>query len=330
LYQSEFPETLRGNRLKALYIIDNLHCIFEGWVYDILTRMMHLRSDKPEIFLSIDSHGMKEQMHRMVGAAIPKAINRLCPSERQDNPVYRLLKSFSIKHNDALNDEEYVANWYLDAPRNKSMGNLHLINPRFVEWASKISVFSVNFFSRINLMKYRRNTISVGREQLYNTTGIFDAFKQVILTSTKLSSLKIGEAELVQIHRDLITFAFHTYSGFRWKDIFDKIKDDSNDKTNLPIRTLIQTTGSADGSTSRTSFTNSSKNKKPRTKKISTVSMITGRTDSAACASTSNSASTSAVTPDSGNVQLGTKQKKCRVSETDFKEDYEHCVQEAL
>ena len=330
VYQSELPETLRGNKLGAIYIIDALHGIFEEWISIILRQIEHSRGGKPEIVLTIDSDGMKAQMHRMVGAAIPKAIDKFCPAERQDEPVFRLLKSLSIKHKDALNDAEYLANWYPDALRNENMGNLHLINPRFVEWASKISVFSVNFFNKRNLTMYRRNAISVGREQLYQIPNLFGVFKQAILANTDLCLLKIEEAKLEQLHRQLITCAFNAYSGFKWKDIFDKIKDDSDDKTNLPIRTLIQTTGSADGSTSRISSTSTSKKKKPRKKKISTASMIAGRKYSAACAATSNSLSNSVVTPSSGKTQLGTKQKKRRVTEIDFKEDYDNCAQEAL
>ena len=70
------------------------------------------------------------------------------------------------------------------------MGNLKLINPQFVQWASEKIVFSVNFFNKKSLMKYRMNTISVGMDQLH-ATSFFDTFKRVILTNAEFSLLNI-------------------------------------------------------------------------------------------------------------------------------------------
>ena len=90
----------------------------------------------------------------------------------------------------------------------------------------------------------------------------FDTFKQVMITNENLCLLGVGEFELAKIHRYLATFTFHAYSGFRWSDIFDKIKDSSDDKSNIAMRQLIQTTGSADGSNSKTSNGTTQKKKR--------------------------------------------------------------------
>ena len=336
LYKSEFPEALRNNRLGALYIVDALHCMFEDWVYKALTATHGSRSHNQKKVLSVNSPGMVAQMQRMVGGGIPKAIRRFCPRNEPNVPIFKLLKCLSIKHKDAVKDEEYKGTWYPDALRNENMGNLHLINPLFVDWSSKVMVDSVNFFDKENMRQHRRCEISVGMEMIRNST-LFDTFKQVIINNENLRVLNIQENVLVDIHRYLVTHAFHAYSGYIFDKKYNKKKASSGDMTNVALRLLIQTTGSANGSTSTSS--NDTKQKKRKIRKVSTASLLTGKkrnapapTQQAKRRNTSSTSTINAVPAMSTNTTAmkGTTRKKRRTSDQDFQNDYDLCIREAL
>ena len=139
------------------------------------------------------------------------------------------------------------------------MGKLHLIDLAFIRWASTLMVFTVNFFSKSNLIKYRRNTITVGMEHLHKNESIYNAFKEAISNNDMLSMLNLDDTALENLHRYLTAYTFHAYSGFRW--------DAANYKSNIAFRQLIQTTGSADGSRSDVAG-GTTKAKKPKEKNI--------------------------------------------------------------
>ena len=336
-YTVDLPQSLNGHRLGALYLVDALRCVFESWIYDALSIITESRTSKREALLTIESPGMVSQMQRMVGAAVAKAFAKFCPSKRKDDTLFRLLSCIAIKHDDAIQNKEYLDIWYPDVLRNENMGKLHLIDPKFVEWASKLMVFSVNFFRKENLIRYRRNAIKVGMEQLHKNESLSNAFKESVLKDSGLRKSGVTNTLLEKLHTYLSAFAFHAYSGFRWKLEFNSIQNSVTDKTNLAIRQLIQTTGSADGSSSKSS--SGPPKKKQRVTKVSTASMLTGRTDKASSASTSNGASNSSVTSSNASNSTttdatvrrsSTTSRKRRTSEQDFKEDYLQCIRNAL
>ena len=121
-------------------------------------------------------------------------------------------------------------------------------------------------------------------------------------------------------------FAFRAYSGFWMHEEFDAVKQSSDDKTNLPIRTLIQTTGSADASApikstshknQKSTSKSSSSSKKQREKKQPLAELISGKE------------SNSQKNP-SKNTSRPSTSKKRRRSDQDFIEEYETIVKDAL
>ena len=78
-------------------------------MYDVLTHIMNSRSHDHEVVISGESPGLVEQVHRVVGAAILKVLDRFCPREKPNNPVFRLLNCLAINHKGAMNDVKYLA-----------------------------------------------------------------------------------------------------------------------------------------------------------------------------------------------------------------------------
>lgn len=257
----DLPEPLRQNRLGALYIVDALCCLFESWVRDATSKV---RSEKVEHLCSIDSAGMKDQMQRMVGFGLGKMLKKQEKATGIDDPLYILLKRMVYTEEEAIADKEYQE-WYSQRLRLENKGFLHLIHPTFTGWASSLMVFCVNFYNKTNLSKNGSCVINACLEQLYKTESLLDKFKKSARTIYDVDI--ISDSSLETLHRKLAKCSAHAYSGFQIHEQFNQPKNKSNDTSNIAMRKLMQTTGSADGTSGKSSS-------KRKTEKRSVVQML--------------------------------------------------------
>ena len=112
-------------------------------------------------------------------------------------------------------------------------GKLHLIHPTFVEWASELILFAMNFFTDLKMIKHRRETVDVAAQHLKDNKSLFFSFREAALSVDGINERIPGDDTLLMIHTMLIKQAFNAYTSFRWGSHFRGDKDSSDDKTNL-------------------------------------------------------------------------------------------------
>ena len=154
-------------------------------------------------------------MHRIIGAGVPKTCTKLCPLERNDDSVYILLNAVFCQHKDVKDDPAYIREWYPSALQHKNQGKLHLVTSPFTEWAAKLMLFSIHFYSKKNLIRHRSSCIKVGLERLQKDEPNLDAFKQAVFNDDKLGDYELRDADVEKVHLALATFVFYAYTGFR-------------------------------------------------------------------------------------------------------------------
>ena len=116
-------------------------------------------------------------MHRMTASGVIKTRTKLCPLDRHDDPIFVLLNTVCCKHSDVKNDSVFVEEWYPSALQHANQGKLYLVTGSFTDWASKLMLFSVNFYNKKNLIWHRSSCIRVGLERLYEDKTIFIELK---------------------------------------------------------------------------------------------------------------------------------------------------------
>ena len=201
------------NRMAALCLIDALLDIFEDWVYDATTEIANSRRDTSEMMVGIDDKGVIKMMQKMVGAGIPKARGKICNPNCPNDPSVVLLNHVCWMHVEAIADLEYVNKWYPPELRIENKGWLHLIHPIFVNWSSQLMLHAVNFFTELTMIKHRRNTVSVGLNQLNDNESIFGAFKEAALAIGGLGDM--NDRTMKNFHSALAKQAFNAYTSFQ-------------------------------------------------------------------------------------------------------------------
>ena len=85
---------------------------------------------------------------------------------------------------------------------------------------------------------HRNICIRVGLEELTENESIVNAIKQAILTIDGLNICGLKDDDLKKVHLGLLIFSFHAYSGFRWQNESNGVKEYLNDKSNLAMPLL--------------------------------------------------------------------------------------------
>ena len=258
----DLPEKLRNNRTAAVCIVDSMHILFEDWVYDATAEIAKSRKDTAELQVCIGDKGVVKMMQKMVGAGIPKALKKFGAGNNEDDPANILLNCVRWYHKDAMDDTGYVEKWYPMDLRFENKGKLSLIHPKFLDCASELIIYAVNFFTKTRMIQHRRNTVSFGLQQVKQHEALFESFKRAALTVDGIDDITLDDITLRKIHTYLAKYAYNAYTGFRWSDEFRGEKDSSDDKSNLAFRQLIQTTGSGDGKKSKSNEKKAAKNKR--------------------------------------------------------------------
>ena len=93
-------------------------------------------------------------------------------------------------------------------------GKLHLIHPTFVEWASELILFAMNFFTDLKMIKHRRETVDVAAQHLKDNKSLFFSFREAALSVDGINERIPGDDTLLMIHTMLIKQAFNAYTSF--------------------------------------------------------------------------------------------------------------------
>jgi len=99
----------------------------------------------------------------------------------------------------------------------KCYGSTHL------DEETALMLHAVNFSTELTMIKHRRNTASVGLNQLKENASIFGAFKQAALTIDGLGD--VSDRTMKKNHSALAKQAFNAYTSFRWGEKFKGDKD---------------------------------------------------------------------------------------------------------
>ena len=154
-------------------------------------------------------------MSQIIGAGIPKTHTKLCPLECSDDPMFILLQSLLHQYTNLKDNIECMSTQYPPALQHENKGKLHLIPSEFIDWSTKLILFSTNHSSKKNLIKFRGSRIRVGIDQLKKENSILNSFKQLVLTVYKLKCIRLKDGDVENIyHLALTIFTFHACSCF--------------------------------------------------------------------------------------------------------------------
>lgn len=96
-------------------------------------------------------------------------------------------------------------------------------------------------------MRYRRDAIKVGKQELLANKWLFNEFLKSASNSVNLDD--IDRCTLRKIYVRVATFTFHAYTGEKWDREFNGVKHTADDTSTIHFRQLLKARGSTKGST---------------------------------------------------------------------------------
>ena len=336
LYVSELPARLQGNRTCALYLVETLKTIFEEWFYDAIAELIVGSAgpvdggDNDDDESHLDDETFLIMTHNMVGCAVSESRQKFTTDAAK-----KVIECMGFRTYKGDVDQTYIDENIPQLLQHCNTGGLTLIRPEFMEFSKELMTTCMDFSIKGRMLKASKEWISVGLKSLPLDGKLISKFK------TAIDSIDtcIDDKTIQAIYKRVAECTFRSYTKWKCSRTYNSDKSSCRHTGNIKFRVLLQTGTSPNGAGN-----SKGKPKNPKKKNFSQlVSQMNGMqtssnvnsTNMAAVQSINNApakkkSSTSVVIPSSGNTQLGTKKKKRRVSEMDFKEDYEDCVQEAL
>jgi hypothetical protein len=156
-------------------VIDAIVEIFLERVCLVISEMKVVEDD---VTVSEDTPNFFKMLQNIVGAGISKAREKICPLKNGKGPEYDLLGAMGIMAEDPLIDEDYQSKYYTQQYQIENQGKLSLVHPFFIPWSSKLILLTTKLFSNRRMIRYRREAIKVGKQELLANRELFNDFLQ--------------------------------------------------------------------------------------------------------------------------------------------------------
>eukprot|EP00985_Skeletonema_marinoi_P032753 scaffold39531_cov270-Skeletonema_marinoi.AAC.1 len=225
-------------------VIDAVAEIFLERVFTVISEMKVVEDD---VTVTQDTPNFFKMLQNIVGAGISKARTKFCPLKHGKGPEYDLLGAMGLMADDTLIDEDYQSKYYTQQFQIENQGMLSLVHPKFIPWSTKLLLFTIKLFSKRRMIRYRREAIKVGKQELLADKELFNDFLQAARHIMNLDD--IDRCTLRKIYVRVSVFTFHAYTGEKWDRTFNGVKQTAEDTSTIQFRHLLKTQGSTSGST---------------------------------------------------------------------------------
>ena len=231
------------SRKGSIMVIDAIVELFLARVYSIVSDMKVV----DDVIVTEETPDFYKMLQNIVGAGISKASERFCPLENGNGPEYDLLGAMGVLDKDPLIDDDYRSKYYTQQYQIENQGKLNLVHPNFIPWSIKLLLFTIKRFTKSRMIRYRRDTIKVGKKELLADKGLFNEFLEAAGNAIDLDD--IDRCTLRKIYVRVATFTFHAYTGEKWDREFNRVKHSADDTSTIHFRHLLKARGSVKGST---------------------------------------------------------------------------------
>jgi hypothetical protein len=210
------PDTLKRNRIGAVFLLDSVVSLQEAWIKQFLVSRLHpppASDGKNKTVLEIS------EVQRYVGWAIQDCLTKWRKktdtgrhngeSVETSSEIVVLLEQMRLFHREAMLDEEYIKEYYLDSEQILNQGGLTLVARAMFPWALHLMQEIRKHYGRESLQEYGDASIKRAIALVKKNDSVAQHFHGGLRQLPGYADKDIAADLLSELHDRLLMKVFH-------------------------------------------------------------------------------------------------------------------------
>ena len=210
------PETLKRNRIGAVFLLDTVVSLQETWIKQFLVSRLHpppATDAKKKTVLAIS------EVQRYVGWAIQDCLTKWRKKTdtarhngqtvETSSEIVLVLEQMRLFHREAMLDDDYIKEYYLDSEQILNQGGLTLVAKAMFPWALCLMKEIRKHYGRESLQEYGNASIKRAVALVKKDDSVAQHFRRGLRDLPGYKDKDIAADLLSELHERLLMKVFH-------------------------------------------------------------------------------------------------------------------------